>query len=283
MGKTVQVIENICNITERLHEYGCSYFDSLGGYAINTESKNHFVIAKKSDEEAVFVKTKGDAFICSSVKKNVKHANDCAFYDGKFYVALGKQKKASTIIQCYGADMKYIGQYSYYARPLPFGKELTNITGIDHVMGKIFIMGSENNYSLCYLNENDRQFFEVSRVVIDPSSATNRTERKKYKRQGQGIYTDGEKMFKVYSYNTEGNHTKRNDIVEFKLPGYSPSYNGNTSVSNYYACDRTEKNTFEIEGISSPDKNSSNLYMSANVTESSGKQADAIYHIRLNS
>lgn len=116
---------------------------------------------------------------------------------------------------------------------------------------------------------------EVSRFNLGNLSELSRNG---FDRDAQGIYCSGKKLYKVYSYRSSG-VVKRNDIAVFTMPGNSPSFSGTATLNTIYSCDRTDKDFFEIESISSPDSGNT-MYMLANVKENN-KPCDKIYSISL--
>lgn len=66
--------------------------------------------------------------------------------------------------------------------------------------------------------------------------------------------------------------------MKYNFPGNSPSFSGTASVDSIYAYDRSDIQTFEMEGISFSE--SGNLFVSANVVSLEG-EADSIYQISL--
>ena len=78
----------------------------------------------------------------------------------------------------------------------------------------------------------------------------------------------GGKLYKVYSYGYTSNSKtiiNQNDIAVFKLSGISPSFSGAT-LDTIYSCDKTNKEFFEVESISSPDSGR-NMYILANAID----------------
>lgn len=261
-----------------MEENGKGEYTKLQGYTISSNYTHMLVMLSNLDTTAVLVRGKGQNTISSitiSGSKQLGHGNDCAFKDN-FYIAQGGSEP-NTVIKCFNSSFSLLGQYSYKTRE---GKTpISSISCIAYISDKYFFLGSGRKYAVCSLDENAKVFQEVSRISI-PNEIIDELKRTNCTLTSQGIYYAKNKLYKVYSHKDSQNKILRNDIVVFALPGTGPKFSGDVSLSAIYSCDRTQKELFEIESISSPD-NGSTFYMATNQMEDSITQKDCIYKIKL--
>lgn len=217
------------------------------------------------------------------------HGNDCAYYNGYFYVTVGGDSAAPTTVKRYKLDTsnsnKWVGSGTFTYDPMggigiPTAA-LTKVSAIAHVSGDNFILSQKDRFSVCRLDETNKKFVEFSRFQISPADWAKLSRSGCDKPDPQGMYYAHGKVYKVFSYrNTASDAIKQNDIAALSLQGDSPSFNG-ISLDAQYSCDRTSQHRFEVEGIGSPDGGTT-MYMYANVRkEGAKKQSDSIYSITL--
>ncbi len=286
MGK-VNVIENVVNVTEVLKNNGASAYTAAQGFTV-TPSGLFFAASLNSNvdpDQAALIGISGSKqYIRTGL--TIGHCNDCAYYNGYYYVTVGGGSSDRKTVKRYKLDTsnKWVGSGTFTYIPLSGMGILTDpldrVSAIAHVSGDNFILSEKRTISVCCLDEKNKQFVEFSRFEIDDID-WSKLSRDNCNTFPQGIYYANDKLYKVFSYESKtSKRVKRNDIAVLSLFGSSPSFNG-VSLSTKYSCDRTEKIRFEVEGIGSPD-NGSNMYMYANVkNDKDDPQKDSIYSITL--
>lgn len=276
---TVKIDNVVCNVTKLMEAKGKGEYTSLQGYTISSNYIHMLVMLSNKDTTAVLARGEGQTTVSSlaiSDSKYLKHGNDCAF-NKNFLIAQGGGEDPNTTIKCFNSSFNLLGQYTYQTMA---GKNpLNTVSCLAYISGNYFFLGSGKIYAVCSLDETNKIFQEVSRVSIS-DEIINQLKRTGCTLLSQGIYYAKNKLYKVYSHKDSNNKILRNDIVIYDLPGSSPKFNGKVSLNAVYACDRIEKELFEIESISSPD-NGNSFYMATNQMENSTTQKDCIYKIIL--
>lgn len=277
----VSVKENICNISKKLGYLRVSY-SQVQGYDINSSNGKHFFVNIANEEHAMLSKydaSTKELVHTGDIKNVIMHGNDCAYYKGDYYIVCGSNSKK---IKCYDSTFNYKKTYTFVPKSTYLhGNDISQISCIAHYKESKFILGYGSDLAICNLEED--RFSEIYRIELNENQVIGIKMRGGTEScSGQGIYCKNNELYKVYSFVPTGQeHSKLNTIAVFEIPDENHSDKTSpaiASLSASYTCDRPEKTTFEIEGVSSY---GSNMYMIANVTE--GKtQKDSIYRISLN-
>jgi hypothetical protein len=279
---TVTIKKLVCDVTSALRVKGLAEYSAMSGYTVNSAYKEHFAALRSSDTASestcLFRKELNGSKIKCSTKSKLGHANDCASDGEHYYVVKGKSGSDTVEIECFNYDLTHYKTYLYKANHA-LGEPLKNLTNIESIGNGWFIVGAGTIYAVCYKFSASNEFTEVYRVKLPNTSGLKEGRREDYDISGQGICYRNNALYKIYTYKkpTEA-HTKCNDIVKYNFPGNSPSFSGTASVDSIYAYDRSDIQTFEMEGISFSE--SGNLFVSANVVSLEG-EADSIYQISL--
>lgn len=276
--EAIVITPAICNVTSKLKEKGAGSFNCVQGYTVSTGSNFvHFVTARPDGvENNVAVGHMLGDIMSVSKNRELGHANDCAYYDSGFFIAQGGGNTTSTKIKRLDNSLNHVATYTYSA--MKDSGKLTNITCIAHLSSKYFILGSGTKFAICFLDTNNNLLIEKSRFTITDTDLSM-LKRDNCTRSGQGIYYSRGKLYKVYSYSS-GTIIKKNDIAVFTLRGSSPLFSGAT-LDTIYSCDKTGKEFFEVESITSPDSGST-MYILANVIDSGeSSDKDRIYSVSL--
>lgn len=274
--KTVTVDSAIYNITDKLQGKGAKEYNCVQGYTISTGANMvHFITARpngKEDDVAVGHLLGQEMTV--SKQRHLGHANDCAYYNSRYFIVEGGGTFSSTKIVELDNSLKHQGTYTYNA--MKQSGKLDNITGIAHIKEQYFLLCEGQKLSVCILNATKMTFDEKSRFSLSTNDL-GQLSRSGCTRCGQGIYYAGGKLYKIFSYKS-GTSIKQNDIAEFSLSGSAPLFK-RANLEYIYSCDRNSKVAFEIESLSSPNAGKT-MYMLANVKEGT-EEADRIYKISL--
>lgn len=258
----------ICKVTELLNGQGAGTYNSVQGYTVSTGANEvHFVTARPDGiENNVAVGRILGKSMSVSTNRTLGHANDCAYYDDGYFIAQGGgNAKNNTKVKRLNNSLQHVATYTY--SPMKDSGKLETITSIAHISSGYFILGAKKKFSVCLLDTTQNLFVEKSRFTISNDDLAQ-LKRDNCTRNGQGIYFLGGKLYKVYSYGYTSNSKtiiNQNDIAVFKLSGISPSFSGAT-LDTIYSCDKTNKEFFEVESISSPDSGR-NMYILANAID----------------
>ena len=175
----------------------------------------------------------------------IGHANDCAYYNGRIYIA---PEQGDKIIYSYETDFTGKKEHGYVnVQNAPFSGSFTCIAYIPGSNGW-FVLGCKDHYVCAYLH--DGKFNGYSSFDIP---AWHKRDSDSFDRQGICVTNDA--LYKVYSHKKSGVITK-NDIVSYALGGSTPSYS-TAAKGAEYTFDNADKNLnfFEAEGISHYDGN----------------------------
>lgn len=285
------------NISDILRKRGLGDYTAAQGYTIGEGDMNVAISLMKrgdnpdeDDRKAVILGLSGDKqYITWDLK--LKHANGCAYYDGKYFIAPAGDG-SNIVVPAYKWNeslSKWVedSRYTYIpmtSKDIPV-KALSKVSNIAYISGENFILGEGLKISVCKLDKAKKQFQEFSRFTLDTSDKSKLV-RGDLKRISQGVYYKDKKLYKVFSYGREHSDgtvgpITMNDVAVFDLKGKTPSFNG-TKLNASYTCDDSSKDAFELEDIAeAPD---GKMYVSANVViDEANKppQQDAIYRITL--
>ncbi len=261
----------VYNITNLLKEKGLAVYKEAQGCTVSTGNAPVYVFTAL--QNAIDKETKNALIGCVKNGKLVAwhqecmgHANDCAYYDNKYYVAQGSDRTKKTEIKEYSSDLKTVTKYNYKG-------DLDRITYITYMQHGYFIMGCGNHVAICRRDVKAKTFVEETSFDLNEGSL----KQNGYEKARQGAcYADGS-LYRVYSYKDSNNIIKKNAIAEYKLNGPSPAYYG-ASLKNVYSCEIPGKKFFEVESIFTPDYGD-HMYVSANVKDGNGTEADRIYSV----
>lgn len=284
---TVKVQKSIYNITDNLAKAGVSsVYTSVQGYTINDTNTASFLAVRENNSEmaALAYITNLNSIPKVNPGRRLWHANDCAFYKGNYFIAMGSKDDLITDIKCFDKSLERIATYSYV--PMSGETPLDRISCIVYLTGDYFVVGAGLKYAVCRINETAKTFNEISKLNINKDEADVYLFRFRginYERRGQGIFCIGQNFYKIFSYidpRAGNSPIKHNDLAVFKMPGSLP-YSGVMSFIGCYSCDRPTKDYFELESLASPD-NGTTFYIAANVKEANAtKQKDSIYSATL--
>lgn len=287
MGQ-VDVEKRVVNVTEVLKNHGASAYSAAQGFTVAPNGVS-FAVSLNDDvtpNKAALIGIVGsNRYVRTGVE--LGHGNDCAYYDGYFYVTVGGNSDAPTTVKRFKLDTSnnWVNSGTFTYNPMGgIGiptDPLNKVSAIAHISGNNFILNKERIFSVCRLDETKKEFVEFSRFQISAADWAKLSRSGCKPPAPQGMYYAHGKVYKAFSYrDTDTEAIKKNDIAALSLQGDSPSFNG-ISLDARYSCDRTSKVRFEVEGIGSPD-GGSHMYMYANVkNDSKGGQTDSIYRITL--
>ena len=276
------------NISQILEDKGISDYTATQGYTIGKDNMSVAISLMKSDDspneedrKAVILGLLGDKqYVTWDL--NLIHANDCTYYDGKYYIAPAGDK-SNKVVPAYKWDenlSKWVEDGSYTYTPLTNKdipvEALARVSNIAHISGENFILGEGLKISVCKLDIAKKQFQEFSRFKLN-TSGKNELSRPNFDRLSQGVYYKDKKLYKVFSYEHKPDLITMNDVAVFDLQGKTPSFNG-TTLNASYTCDDSSRDAFELEDIAAA--SDGQMYVSANVIQG-GKQQDSIYRITL--
>ncbi len=281
MGKTNWTY--VCNVSNALGGY-----DSIQGYTCNQSNQKHFFTSMKKDinnANKLYQYTANGSSHTDSTA-HCGHGNDCAYYDGLYYVARGGGKapeipvKDPENVYVYNGSFTQVGIRTYtQSNNLNPSEALAGVTQIASMGGGYFLLGLKDRCSVCRLEADrlmERTRFDVSAGVKQVAAERDVDYDNGIVRQG--IYCANHKLYKVVSI-LKNKKIQENNIIEIYLNGTWPEVTSGTYQKNYQ-WDRPDQSSFEVEDISSPDSGET-IYGIANSTD--GKwQTDAIYRITLN-
>ena len=174
---TVKVQKSIYNITENLAkaDEDCSEYTSVQGYTINDTNTASFLAVRKNDSEmaALAYITNLNSIPKVNPGRRLWHANDCAFYKGNYFIAMGSNNNDDdliTDIKCFDKSLERIATYSYV--PMSGETQLNYISCIAYLTGDYFVVGAGLVYSICRINETAKTFNAVSQFTIDNKKIT---------------------------------------------------------------------------------------------------------------
>lgn len=274
---TVKVSGTVCNVTKLMAEKGKGQYNTLQGYSVSSNYV-HMIVMIQSDTAAVLARGEGQDTISSlavSDNKTLGHGNDCAYHNN-FYIAQGGGKNSCDDILCFNSSFSQVGKYTY--KKMNGVNALPTVSCIAHITGNYFFLGTGRLHAVCVLDKNTKIFQEVSRVELTKEDI-NLIERSGCEIIYQGIYYANNKLYKVFSHKGSNGKIQCNDIAVFSLSGNSPKFN-KAVLSAFYSCDRTGKESFEIESVSSPDQGKT-FYMATNQMEDTVTRKNSIYKIQL--
>lgn len=134
--------------TNREHEYNiitemksvdstkANDYTKLEGYTRKPDGTHMVTMLQQNEDSGVLVEISYSTNI-SNKKSAIMHANDCAYYDGYYYVVTGgypDKHGDSCIIKRYNSDLKLVADYTYTD---PEG-EIKDISCIAHISGNNF-------------------------------------------------------------------------------------------------------------------------------------------------
>lgn len=200
------------------------------------------------------------------------HANDCAYYNGRIFIAEQNKKKE---IASYTSEFNSKVNYPVYGNKNIDMSKFPQFTFISYMEGSggWFVLGQGRECATAWFS--GKKFTIVSQFTLpDVTGKIKRSDSGDI--DGQGVCVDGWAFFRAFSHhlNTNSNVIKKNDIVSYVLTGEYPSYTGAVYMS-HSSCDRTDLDFFEVESMSYYNRN---FYISA-TTKNNSKTQNRIYKI----
>lgn len=252
LTKEMNVIKEMENAKE--YSTAAKSFRFLEGYTATPDGNQLFAMlnaantseSSEKENSSRLVRTSGSGAKISTIKTNLKHANDCTYYNGNYYVVTRNDKKI------YAFDKDSLSKtHTYEYRGSYLGD---NITCIAHISDEFFLLGNGNRVAVCRMYTTidpsiTGGFVDETNFTLDKDSggdlATLDTETGLTR---QGMFVEYNHLYKVYGKKIENNINK-NYIAKWSLLGPSPSYTGCT-LEGLYDQESSKTKRFEMQSIS---------------------------------
>lgn len=225
-------------------------FRFLEGYTAGSSGNQLFAMLKSNktehENESRLVRISGSGTKISTIKTNLKHANDCTYYNGNYYVVTSRNK------EIYAFDQNsLLKTHTYEYRGSYLGDA---ITCISHISDDFFLLGNGNRVAVCRMYTTidpslTGGFVDETNFTLDKDSGTNpATLDTETGLTRQGMFVEYDHLYKVYG-KKKNEEINKNYIAKWSLTGPSPSYTGCTLLGLY---DQESSNTkrFEMQSIS---------------------------------
>lgn len=196
----------------------------------------------------------------SSDKTNLKHGNDCAYYNGYYYVVT---RDNAVIYEFKRSTLNKSREYSCE------GLNFSGVSCIAHISGNYFLLGSRRKLAVCekrITGDTSGKFVAQTLFKLDgdTSDAEITTVNGKGNLTRQGMYVSKSGyLFKAYGQKKTNGQITTNYIAKWELDGTSPKYTGCT-LKSMYDHTNTDRFLFEVESISA---GSSSMYAAVRIED----------------
>lgn len=178
----------------------------------------------------------------SSIKKEIAHANDCAYYkdaSGEYYL-VATATKGKNVYVYKKSNLKKFCEISWTAT-----KNVDRISSISHYKENYFFLSKGKHVILAALML-DRKVFETIRTYeLSPGSGAGHLDFSSL--TPQGMWSVGNLLFKVFGEHDSNNYLHTNYIGKWEMDAQ-----GNATLEGVYKMEKSVKDyqLFEIESIS---------------------------------
>lgn len=239
--------ENITDMMYNADKTVANNFRAVSGYTATPDGSQMFAMLKSPRvgggstqyQNARLVDVSYSTPNISSNKTNLDHANDCTFYDNKYFVVTCKEDKDIYVFD--NDSLNRIGIYKYD------GTFLTALTSITHVSGSCFLLGHANKIAVCELSGTT--FKHKSSFTLDGDDGNGEIGKLGLTRQGMFYGTTGY-LFKVYSKVNSDDSVRKNYIAKWSLTGSAPNFTASTLKGLYKHEVSSDIFLFELEDVS---------------------------------